>query len=206
MQAKAIIASSARRSGPSLLLFVVLTAALRRPIVEAIGMGPRGFASRFELLATRDLVYVLALLPGILAAPNTWAQLAAKARTSVRLGLALGAIALLSGSWSADPAASAGTVGMALMAAVALFGAATWYATHDQHRAVAILGTFTVWLVASAWVLRDKLGWSRPGSFGGSFGSDWVGLFRFGNSLGEYAGITALVAASALLVALRRRR
>ena len=33
-----------------------------------------------------------------------------------------------------------------------------------------------------------------------------MGLFRFGNSLGEYAGITALVAASTLLVALRERR
>ena len=169
-------------------------------------MSAQGFASRFEPLASSDLVYVLALLPGALAAPKAWARLHAGARTSARLGLVLGATALMSGSWSADPLASVGTIGMALVTAVALFGATTWFVTRDQHGAVAILGTLSFWLVASALALKDKLGWSRPGSFGGSFGSDWVGLFRFGNSLGEYAGVTAAVSASALLVALCRRQ
>ena len=139
MQAKAIIASSARKFGPLLLLFIVLTAALRRPIVEAIAMSPQHFASRFEPLASSDLVYVLALLPGVLSAPKAWARLHAGSETSVRFGLALGAIVLVSGSWSADPAASVGTIGMALLTAVALFGATTWFVTRDQHRAVAIL-------------------------------------------------------------------
>ena len=169
-------------------------------------MSPQPFASRFESLANGDLVYVLALLPGVLAAPKAWARLHAGSRTSVRLGLALGAIALLSGSWSADPAASVGTIGMALMTAVALFGATTRFATRDQHRTVAILGTLALWLLASVWVLRYAAGWSRRQSSGDLLGADWVGLFRFGNSLGEYAGITAIVAASAALVALHQRR
>ena len=206
MQATGIIASSARRYGPSFLAFVVLTAALRRPIVEAIAMSPQHFASRFEPLASRDLIYVLALLPGVLAAPKAWARLHAGARASARLGLTLGAIALVSGSWSADSAASVGTIGMALMTAVALLGATTWFVSRDQHWDVAILGTLSLWLLASAWVLRYAAGWSRRQYSADLLGADWVGLFRFGNSLGEYAGITAIVAASAVLVALRERR
>ena len=158
VQAKRIIASFPRKYGPSLLAFVVLTAALRRPIVEAIAMSPQGFASRLEPLASTDLVYVLALLPGVLAAPKAWTRLHAGARTSARLGLALGAIALVSGSWSADPAASVGTIGMALMTAVALFGATTWFVTREHHGAVAIIATLALWLLASVWVLRYAAG------------------------------------------------
>ena len=206
VQATRITASYRRRYGPSLLAFVVLTAALRRPIVEAIAMSPQGFASRLEPLASTDLVYVLALLPGVLAAPKAWTRLHAESRTSARLGLALGAISLVSGSWSADPAASVGTIGMALVTAVAFLGATTWFVSPDQHRAVAILGTLALWLLASVWVLRYTAGWSRRQSSSDLLGADWVGLFRFGNSLGEYAGITALVATSTLLAALRKRR
>ena len=206
VQATRIAASSARKFGTPLLAFLILTAALRRPIVEAVAMSPQGFASRLEPLVSSDLAYVLALLPGVLAASQAWARLHAGSRTSARLGLGLGAIALVSGSWSADPAASVGTIGMALLTAVALFGATTWFATHKQHRAVTVIGTLALWLLASVWVLRYAAGWSRRQSSGDLLGADWVGLFRFGNSLGEYAGITAMVAASALLVALLQRR
>jgi len=193
--------SRVRRCGTVLVTFVVMSAALRRPVAEAVALGPQELAIRFELVASSDLLYVLAMLPGLVLMTKAWRAFCSPVRTSVTLLLTLGLIALLSAAWSSNPVTSVQVVGMAGLTTAAVLGLTI---TYRRDRLLAVLTvTCAVWLLGSVWVLRFPEAWSRRQSTGDQLGADWVGLFHFGNSLGEFAGITALLTLVAALAALK---
>jgi len=196
--------SRLQRFGAVLVTFVLISAALRRPIAEAVALGPQELAVRFEIVAASDLLYVLAMLPGLVLITSAWRALCRPVRRSVTLLLTLAGIALLSATWSSDPATSVHVIGMAGLATAAVLGLIT---TYRLDRLLTVLtGTCAVWLVGSLWALRFPEAWSRRQHTADRLGGDWVGLFHFGNSMGEFAGITAVLAIAAVLTALRRRR
>jgi len=175
--------------------FVVISAALRRPIAEAVALTPQGPAARFELVVSSDLLYVLGMLPGLVLIIKAWRSFHSPVRTNVALLSFLGLIALLSVTWSSDPATSLRVVGMAGLATTAVVGVSD---SLRRDRVLAVLtGTCVVWLVGSLWALQFPEAWSKRQSTAAQDGAEWVGLFRFGNSLGEFSGIAVLLALSA---------
>ena len=196
--------SNVTRFGAVLLTFVAISAALRRPIAEAVALGPQELAIRFELVALSDLLYVLAMLPGLVLITKAWRAFCSPVRMSVTLLLTLGLIALLSAAWSSNPVTSVQVVGMTGLTTAAVLGLTITY-RRDGLLAVLTV-TCAVWLVGSLGALQFPEAWSRRQHSGDQLGADWVGLFHFGNSLGEFAGITALLALAAVLTALRSHR